>query len=387
MTDEQYLKIVAVSDLHFGNPRINAENLYKKLRKFLYPELEDTHLIFICGDIYDQLLTVNSKSHRYASQFISDLFAISAKTGMQVRILHGTFTHDRDQLSVFETLSIPKARFKIINNIECEEINEFWSSKGQINQSIKVAYLPDNLPYKKSDEAIQHLSRVMTCLGWLHVDVLVGHGTFEHVIPPESGHKPSCLYKVEQFNRIVPNGPIIMGHIHTPGRKWNVYYCGSFERMSHGEEETKGFYTFKKTSDTWSSKFIENTAAIPFISYTPEGNDGAQIVNNFLKFINDNFPDKTGFVRVLHHNPEIRSLLHKACTQNFPDIGFSSKSTGEKETSIKVDEITLDIFDDIKPSAQNLGELVYQFLDEQNITANIPKDVIVGKVNSLLEMR
>lgn len=385
------LKTVNLGDLHFGNPRIDANAEYLKLRKFVYPELKDAHLVQVTGDIYDQLLTVNSKAHRFASMFVSDLFNISAKTGMQVRILHGTYTHDRDQLSIFETLAVPKARFKIVNAIECEEITDLRCGMEELNMKLRVAYLPDNLPYKRSEEAVEHLKRVMTVLGWTQVDMIVGHGTFSHVIPPDSGHRPPCLYTIEQFQSIVPNGPIIMGHIHTAGRKRNVYYCGSFERMSHGEEESKGFYVFTRDAagkEGWRSRFIENTLATLFISITPVGEDIPSLTNSFITQVDEKFPTRKGHVRVLHNSPEVRSLLHKVCAQQFPDLIYSSKSTGEKEiTSMKVDEITLDIFDDVKPDVHNLGDLVYQYLEEKNAVDNIPKELIVEKTKALLPAR
>lgn len=382
-------KMVSVADLHFGNPRVGAEQLYLKLRKFVYPELKEAHLITVNGDIYDQLLTVGSKAHRFASQFIADLFTISARTGMQVRILHGTFTHDRDQLSVFETLAVPGARFKIINNIECEEIGEFRSGMEELTMKLRVAYLPDNLPYKRSEEAIDHLKRVMTVVGYNSVDMVVGHGAFEHTMPADSQHKPPCLYTLDQFDRLVDHGPIVMGHIHTPGRKRNCYYCGSFDRMAHGEEEDKGFYIFTREDrevNSWRSKFVVNTLSMPFVTILPEGEDIPSITNHFLKQVDEKFPIRRGYLRVMHKDPEVRALLHKVSATNFPEISFSSKSTGEREvTAIKVDEITLDIFDDVKPDIHNLGNLVFQFLDENGATNGIPKDVIVAKTHELMD--
>lgn len=382
----EVLKIVVCADLHWGSPRIDSGLLYARLKKTLIPELRDAQLIFIAGDMYDQLLTVNSKAHKYATMFISDLLRISAGTGIQVRLLHGTFTHDRDQLSVFEHHRVPHARFKVINQIECEELTDIRNGDTVIPYNLRVGYIPDNLPYRKSTDAVEQLKRCITILGWDHLDMVVGHGSFEHVIDPHSGHKPPCLFSWDQFTKIVPEGPIAMGHIHTHGRKRNVYYCGSFDRLAHGEEEKKGFYTFTKdVFHGWKSKFVVNEEATPFISIYPEGRDAPEITQNFVEQIEAKFPDRRGYVRVLHESPEIRSLLHKVCAQQFPELTYSSKSLGDTDnTSIRVDEITLDIFDDVKPDVNNLGELVYQFLEEHNATDDIPKDVIVEKTKQLI---
>lgn len=380
------LKIAAISDLHFGQPKIIPSELYGRLKRFLYPELKDTHLIFIAGDLYDQLLTVNSKAHKFAVQFIVDLLRMSALTGMQVRILHGTFTHDRDQLAIFETLNIPHARFRVINQIEIEEISDIRCRDEIISRNLRVGYLPDNLLYKRSEEAVAHLIRTMTVLGWTSLDMLVGHGTFEHVIDPGSGHKPPCLFCWEQFKTIVQGGPIIMGHIHSPGRKRNIYYCGSFDRMAHGEEEKKGYYIFTwRNEDGWKSRFVQNTLATPFISITPQGNDVPELTRDFVEQMDVKFPTCRGFVRVLHESPEVRAILHRVCAQQFPEVIYSSKSIGDKETlMMSVNEITLDIFDDVKPDIHNLGALVYQFLEENDLIDGIPKETIIEKTKQLI---
>lgn len=381
------LKVVACSDLHWGSPRIGSQEQYQKIKTVLYPELRDAHILFIAGDLYDQLLTVNSKAHRYATIFVSDLLRISAYTGLQVRILHGTFTHDRDQLSVFETFKVPNARLRVINQIECEEITDIRCNDEILPYSIRVGYMPDNLPYKRSEEAVDHFKKCLTVLGWSTVDLLVGHGTFDHVVEPGSGHRPPCLFSHTQFTNLVKGGPIIMGHIHTPGRKRNIYYCGSFDRMAHGEEEKKGFYVFTKDpAEGWKSRFVVNSISTPFVSIYPIGEDVAKITHNFIDQVEERFSDKLGYVRVLHESPEVRSLLHKVCSQQFPKLIYSSRGIGDSETTvIKVDEITLDIFDDVKPDVNNLGHLVYQYLDEHGITEGIPKETIVEKTHSLLE--
>ena len=381
-------KLVAVSDLHFGNPRISSEQLYLKLKKILYPELRDTHLVVIAGDLYDQLLTVSSKAHRYAAMFIADLFRFSARTGCQIRILHGTYTHDRDQLSVFSTLALPQTRYKIINEISCEEITDFRYLSEQLNLKLRVGYLPDNLSYKHSEDAVAHLQRSMTCCGWNTLDLLVGHGAFAHTLPVDANHRPPCLYTHEQFKNLV-QGPIVMGHIHVHSRKYNIYYCGSFDRMAHGEEEPKGFYVFTRDDanrEGWRTRFVVDTLATPFISIQPEGTDLSAISSNFLEQMDEKFPTRSGFVRVIHKSPEVRSLLHRVSVQHFPEVVYSSKSTGEQDTDkIRVDEISLDICDEVRPDIHNLGGLVCQYLEENNLLDSLTREQILDRMQRLLD--
>lgn len=382
-----YLKIVSLGDLHFGHARVSSETLYNELKDIVYPELKDTHLVTLGGDIYDQLTTVGSQAHYYASKFVKDLFAISHRTGMQVRILHGTFTHDRDQLTVFKSLAYPKSRYAIVNNISCEELSDFMSGEFGYNGSIRIGYLPDNLSYKESSDAVDHLRKVMNVAGYSDLDILVGHGTFEHVIPPHSGHKPACLYREDQFTDIV-HGIIIMSHIHTSSRKSNIYYCGSFERMAHGEEENKGFYVFTKEegSSDYHARFVVNHHATPFVTIIPSGHDLPTKIEHYKSAITKSFPVSAGFVRVLDNDANLRSILHKYTSENYPNIAYSSKSL-DKNTpaSIQVEDISLDVFEDVKPDIHNLPDLVYQFLEEKNMTNGLTKEEISECVKFVLD--
>lgn len=386
MEDEDFLKAVVISDLHFGNPKINPADLYAKLRQFLYPELRGCHIIFLAGDIYDGQLTVDSLSYKYASVFLKDLFLISADTGMQVRLLHGTYTHDRDQLSVASALALPETRSRIINDIYCEEITDLVHGNDTFSSSLRVGYIPDNLSYKRSEEVIAQLKRAMTCYGWSRLDMIIGHGTFAHVLKPNSGHAPLCLFEKEQFDFV--DGPIVMGHIHTPGKSDRFYYCGSFERMAHGEEENKGFYVFTcdYTKKHWGSRFVVDKDATPFVSIELSGLDAPKLIEQFKEQVEAKIPTHKGFVRVIHASPEMRSLLHKVCAQNYPDIRYSSKTNGEIETSsIQVTDIELDLVDDVKPDINNLGGLVYRFLQESNSLDTVTEDDILSHVDTVIE--
>lgn len=374
-------KIVCIGDLHFGQPKLSAESLYMKLRACLYKQLIDADVLFITGDLFDQLLTINSKAYKFASMFIRDMLTIAKDTGMLLRILHGTFTHDRDQISVFSTWAESVSEFKVINEITAETIQM------RDGDDLHVGYLPDNLPYKYSSDAISQLKTVMTVAGYGYLDVLIGHGTFEHVLPPGI-NKPSCLYTVSQFKDIV-HGPLIFGHVHTPSVYKNMYYCGSFDRMSHGEEEDKGYRIFTVDRDHhWTSEFITNPYTVCFKSMTFKETDPVRIVHEFKSRIPEMFPSGKGYVRVIHPNAEIRSLLHQVCSDNFPDIVYSAKSSADVNPdtteSLKIDDgIKCDEVESIVPTAVNLGDLIYRYLEKKQFLGSTTRDEIVQEITDI----
>lgn len=382
-------KMVAVSDLHFGNPRIPPSTIYQNLKEILYPEFYHCHLLIIAGDIYDQLLTVGSTAHVYASQFISDIFTISAKTGMQIRILHGTYSHDRGQLDVFKTLAKPLTRYRIINEILAEEITDFKNGLSEPKLSLRVAYIPDNLNYKKSEDIIERLKCTLNILGYPNVDLLIGHGTFEHAVPKETPYLPPCTFNCKQFDKIV-NGPIIMGHLHTRGRYRNIYYCGSFERLAHGEEEDKGFYVFTRFDndpESWKSKFVINTKSTLFLTIrlNLDNNTIENIIKEYISILDKTFGDNIGFIRLISNSSEVCSVLHRITSQQFPKLIYTCKNNKEKDdTTLNVSEISLDIFKDIQPNENNLPSLIYQYLTDNKLLENISEEEINSKVRTLI---
>ena len=175
-----------------------------------------------------------------------------------------------------------------------------------------------------------------------------------------------------------------MGHIHRPSHRANIYYCGSFDRMVHGEEEPKGFYTFTY-QNKWISKFHENTDAYKFITITPEGDDIDTRVHDLLDKVDKAFPEHRGYLRVLYTNADDRVIYQRVCLQTYPDIFFTGKRIGEaSDNTLDLVELDIDTFTDVKPNVNNLGELVYNFLKERNKDDGISKEVIISKVQQLL---
>lgn len=54
-------------------------------------------------------------------------------------------------------------------------------------------------------------------------------------------------------------------------------------------------------------------------------------------------------------------------------------------STIELADINLELADDIRPNANNLGELVYQFLLDTNMIGSTPKDTVLTIVNNLLK--
>ena len=223
------MKIVVGSDFHIGNKRLSHDNFLLNVETYLYPELRDCDVFIIAGDFFDRMLKLDEKATHVAVKVINDILEIGQTNKMAIRVLRGTFTHDKNQNELFWTLAEGM-------DIDLDYISSLSISTIKKEMRLRILYIPDNLVYQSSSDCIVAIKELLRDANWDKVDFVVGHGYFQHVLPRNIPHEPKCTFRVDQFNDIVKYC-ILMGHVHTPSKNANCYYCGSFERLSHGEEE------------------------------------------------------------------------------------------------------------------------------------------------------
>lgn len=214
---------VAVADLHFG--AFNAREQYEILRQqfvdvvLQYPKLD---FIYVIGDIYDHKLMGNSDAIYYASMLVADLVALAQSHDATLVLLHGTLSHDADQLKPFYPyMQREDVDVRIATTVQFEMI-----------KGMKVLCIPEL--YNYPEEMYQ---RYLTYSNYYDMALL--HGTVEG-----SGFQPTNdrLFTMNDF--MMCEGLMLGGHIHTPGCFGGYfYYTGSPYRWKFGEEHEKGFLT------------------------------------------------------------------------------------------------------------------------------------------------
>ncbi len=93
---------VHIADLHFGafNPKTQYDILQEQfLSKII--TLPNIDLISVDGDIFDHKVMSNSDVVLYATLFIDNLVSICREKKATLILLHGTYSHDYDQLKLF----------------------------------------------------------------------------------------------------------------------------------------------------------------------------------------------------------------------------------------------------------------------------------------------
>lgn len=257
--DSPMFKVAALADVHFN--ALPAEEMYTQLKEtFLkYIDRHSLDMIVICGDLYDSIVTMNSKASYLSMEFMKMMMETSIKRGIKyVRVVKGTLSHDNNQLinlRVFE--GFPGIDFKIIQTVTSETIED-----------MNILYIPEEY-MKDIDEYYKDYTDKK-------YDMIFGHGMFkETAFTATKQESAVTLSGAPVFDSKkmceMCYGPIVFGHIHTSvSIRKKIIYVGSFSRWVFGEEEKKGFLVFAygKESHDFSTEFIENKLAEQYDTVT-----------------------------------------------------------------------------------------------------------------------
>ena len=226
------LNEVHIADLHFGafDPRKQYEILKEQfLNKIaMIPKLD---IIVVDGDIFDHKVMSNSDASMYACIFINDLVEITRVHNATLVLLHGTYSHDFDQLKLFYHYMDDKTvDVRIITEIKFEMI-----------KGARILCIPELYGV---DESIY--SQFFFNSGWY--DAAFIHGTFKGSVYGDNVGNGRLL---TPNDFIYCKGVAISGHVHKSG-VFNgfYYYCGCPYRCKFGEEEDKGFLLLSHDLDT-----------------------------------------------------------------------------------------------------------------------------------------
>ena len=246
--------ILAISDVHIGCPRLDPFLLHERFTKFLYPRItKDIQILFICGDFFDSLINLSNPSSREAMAIIKELKFVCRSVGCDLRVLRGTFSHDRDQPLHFIHREDPNDNsVKMFDKISFE-----YHEKTGLN----IVYIPDN---HGSDNIYADIAELLKAHNVEKADILIHHGYFVHMFPP--GVKPDKnSLDVDIIQKYV-KGCVLNGHVHRSSIYKNVISIGSFDRLAHDEDGPKGFYQVDIIDGKYKFTFIENKEANKFIT-------------------------------------------------------------------------------------------------------------------------
>jgi DNA repair exonuclease SbcCD nuclease subunit len=357
------VKILFLTDVHFGNKRVPAAYIKEDIEKHVIPQLDDSIDLFLLGgDFFDALLSLDNEAGWTALYVIDMLLMKAQQHQFLIRVLQGTYTHDRKQNRTFVS-RVPRVLgttdhdlVKCVYSLDIEHIDLL---------DIDVMYIPGDLPYKNCYERAKEL---LVSHGLKKVDVIVHHGFMDHLLPKIDAISRANVLTEQQFLDLT-SGVVLSGHYHTPSVHNRLISGGSFTRFCHGEEEPKGFFIVTLDTNTHGlhPEFIENKSAPPFITIdiTQCGNDldkAKTMYSDRVASLLSEYPERNIYVRIITTDIAIKHALRSYTESAFDRVVLtvdkSNKSIQETEVLLPMDGVEFPVVtEDMLPSIiyDNLG--------------------------------
>lgn len=246
------MRIIILGDLHLGLHN-KTEKLVSNL--ILFFQKKNTpipDMIVVNGDMYDRLLSTNSRDYRLVVGFISFLINYCIKNNIILRVLEGTPSHDNLQmLSLEDMISEFKIDYKFITSIQVEYMSKFDKH---------ILYVPDKMA--ESGLEIQSMvSKVMNDSALSKVDIACMHGNFQYQLPIvlKSSLDEGFFLSIVRYY-------IVINHIHMRSVWERIIAPGSFDRLEVNQESDKGAVLIVLGEDIDSSEyhFLSNPDAMRY---------------------------------------------------------------------------------------------------------------------------
>lgn len=249
------IRAMVLSDVHTGHATTPTENIVKNLKHCVTKSFKEyqPQYLFITGDFFDRLLTLPSNASSFIQSFITWLLRKCKTHSVKLRVLEGTPSHDWKQNYLFVQINQDSkieadVRYYDKLDIDYEE-----------DAGIHILYVPDEWD-ESTAETERQVRELLVEKGLNSVDLAMMHGMFEFQIPSHLA-KSLPLHNQEAYESFV-DYLIVIGHDHKHKRNNKVVVPGSFDRITHSEEDPKGYLQFKlKPGKKTEVMFLENTAA------------------------------------------------------------------------------------------------------------------------------
>jgi DNA repair exonuclease SbcCD nuclease subunit len=344
--------ILHTADWHLGNIKVQTKYIASRLRKYLFPKIQDVEVIFIIGDIFDSIVNLNSEDAGIIYELFVDLFLLCSKHSVMIRIVQGTFSHDSNQLQILQSI-IGKLKVKL-------DVKIYYKMSIEINDKFSAIFIPDNLPFKNKHSMLKEMRKLLTTVSEDKVDYICIHGEFDFA----SHHFVSSnTYRHSDFSKFVKK-KILCGHIHSPYQYKNIFYSGSFDRMRHNEESKKGFWVH----DDDKSVFIENEEATKFITIDIDSSKKlSEILDHLTNIATSKFNTDKGYLRIKLSDIDLSQAIKQFFRKNYPWIECKiQKIDNTSEYKSSFDDIVCELEE---PNEKNLPVILSNMV-------NIPLDEI-----------
>lgn len=324
------LKIACISDVHLGHTRTSTAHILNNLNTYLlgHKDFAELDILFIAGDLFDRLLAYDDPDLLEIYLWFSHLVQKCAESDVYLRVLKGTPSHDWEQCSTLEMLpaianriSKDQVDYKYHRSLSIEYIEKF---------GIHVLYVPDEWRHT-NEETLIEVKALLKAKGLEQVDYAIMHGLFEYQCPAQVKGIPT--HNAQEYLDLVKQ-LIFIGHIHTHTRYNRIVAQGSFDRLSHNEEEAKGFCIahVNDLEDTRQVYFIENKGARTYKSIDCQDLQLQEALTYIQSQVKD-LPDYSAVRVIGHKGSELLSDVSVFLRMR-PLISWTTKAIGDKDKTM-----------------------------------------------------
>lgn len=321
-------QLLFCSDLHFGAHHMNQAEMARAFADTIFPLIPDTDIMFINGDFFDTLVIFDNAGFDPIYDTILNLFSLCEHHQIKLRVLQGTWTHDRNQCKRFEAFYRNHKGtfdFRFVDGIELETLTVK-------DRDLRFFYVPDDLPYKSSDDIVAVIEEKMREKGWDTVDYGCMHGFFDFTFPKNVNPGGTIVFRENQFPFVTKM--IDVGHVHQHRCSGKVISNGSFDRLNHGEEDLKGCVLVKDHPDHYTATFIENKQSAVFDTLVFDKGDDTEVLRQKVKaHLASLTTDRVIHLRCMVDSPDQYAAIKSWLKENHPTIKVVSKKKSDKDVA------------------------------------------------------
>tara|TARA_B100000929_G_scaffold272901_1_gene244822 strand:+ start:2448 stop:3572 length:1125 start_codon:yes stop_codon:yes gene_type:complete len=353
------LTIGEFSDVHLNHRKTSTQHILKNLSKAFPsdPTFGNYDIIFIAGDFFDSLMHLPEPDVIDIRIWINRFLRMCKRYDVVLRVLEGTPSHDWKQSRLFthiNEIAEIGADVKYAETLSIEYIERF---------GINVLYVPDEWN-PECDDTWLEVKQLLRERGLEKVHFSVMHGAFDFQLPSHISaptHDPERYLSITEFL-------VFIGHVHRFATHDRIVSAGSFDRLTHGEEEPKGHVDATVYQDgRYEITFVENKGAKLYKTFKCTGME----VNKALRYLDGEIKKlpQDSHIRIEAARTDAILANLQLLKSKYPEYNFTPKH--DKETEPKKQTV-IDIRETYQPvpiTRNNIEKLLLDRLKEKGVTS------------------
>ena len=354
------LSVASISDIHWGHRNTPTRSILENLDT-AFPDNDETgqlDIILMGGDQFDRLLPADDPDLELIKSWWNRFLRMCAKRNICVRVMRGTPSHDWRQNWLL-AVEADHARIAVdvafVDNLCIEYIQSL---------GIHVLYVPDEWRNNDTDATWKDVQSELTARGLTQVDFSIVHGCFTYQLPD---HVTVPRHIPERYMEIT-RGYVLAAHVHKPSvYGQNLVVNGSFDRISHGEEEDKGHWRirYNPTTGERSAQFQVNRNARLYVTVQCTGMPLEDALATIRERVATLPHEANVRIRAARTDPIANAL--ELMRKDYPTLKWSSKVDDVAQTQAKMLVDLRHTFHQVAITPDNLVSLITERLRRKGL--------------------